>query len=859
MATSTQPPRQELRVVSSEPSPLPRQLEREGTLLAQLASLTEPDALNTSYLTHGIHPYPAKYIPQLPNLIIREHTNERNRILDPFCGSGTSLLEAAILGRKSVGIDSNPVAAVVSSAKTTALSERELAAAEEFLARAEQLKPKATFRTGHSTLNLDHWFQKNVMCELDALRTAIARHQSPSLRTFLLCLLSSIVVSVSNQESETRYAAKNKNIADGATFKRYFSKLQKELPRIRELSEMSKVRRNRPIVLQSDIRTVRSKRLPDNSIDLIVTSPPYPNSFDYYLYHKWRMFWLGADYKEVQTAEIGSRNEHSSKRQPIDTYITKMQQAINQMAKVLKPSKLAYFFVGDAVIDGKLLDIGDVFSKVIRDTDLRLVADTNYSLEAITRSFREKTSSNCHGGRRNEDKKQHVLVFERVNRSRLVVASDRTKATPLPELAQIDLATRPALDRQVIALKTNDSARHVHSLGRYPSKFIPEIPRWAVDSFSRPGDLVLDPFSGSGTTAVEAILQGRRTIGTDVSPYASLLGKAKTCWFDSRELMEVAGQFESDVRSGLKGIDAEPRSFPLDDFWFPRKALEQIAACQKYISTSVPPQFSDFMTAVLSTIVRSTSFQDEGQIKVKRDPKKVLHGTPEPFALLPEAIRKSAARKAEYLSLLKEKPDCRIVNVSANELVSRQILRAGCVDLIVTSPPYINAMNYPMTHRAESFVLGLLDPQTHTVHERRYFGSERVYSHEYSKVSQFATGLFPHFDQLNAALAKIHDGEPKRSFIAYRFFSLMFQTLSSLSDALKQGGIIVLVAGRNTIKGVPLDTVGLLGSMLEACGLTRRLSFEYEIIKNAFKLTRHATADIIKRDGVLVYEKGRSI
>ena len=53
----------------------------------------------------------------------------------------------------------------------------------------------------------------------------------------------------------------------------------------------------------------------DSSIDLLVTSPPYANTYDYYLYHKHRMNWLGLNWKEAMDDEIGSRNKHSSKRE----------------------------------------------------------------------------------------------------------------------------------------------------------------------------------------------------------------------------------------------------------------------------------------------------------------------------------------------------------------------------------------------------------------------------------------------------------------------------------------------------------------------------------------------------------------
>lgn len=835
---------------------LPRELEREGALLAQLASLTRPDAYDTTYLTHGIHPYPAKYIPQLPNLIIREHTNERHTVLDPFCGSGTSLLEAAVLGRRSYGVDLNRVATLVSQAKTTPLELHELEQAEQFIERVRAMRtnrlvPKPA---GAYELNLDHWFQPNVISELCALREEIERVQSGSLRGFLACIYSSIIVAVSNQESETRYAAIDKDIPDGDVFRRFSAKLSRELPRIRELSALGNVQRNVPQVFNSDVRQMSALGIAENSIDLVVTSPPYPNSFDYYLYHKWRMYWLGADYKEVMQGEIGSRREHSSLKQPMANYIAKMRDALIPVSRVLKPSKLAYFFVGDAVIGGCFFDISQVFREVIAGTDLRMVADTNYSLESVTRSFREKTSENCHGGRRSLRKLQHVLVFEKYNRARVSLAPDRTQATPKATTRTIDLTTDSVSDGDVVSLSSDDGQRHIHGLGRYPSKFIPEIPRWAIDAYSKPGDLVLDPFSGSGTTAVEALMAGRNALGSDISPYSRLLTEAKTSLLNGVRLRELADTFVEEVKSGFRTSKQTAERFELDDFWFPPGYLDQLASATQFIRHKIPEPYQSFFLAVVSTVIRACSYQDEGQIKVKRDPKKVVNGTPSPASLLLEAIRKSVARKQEFLSLVPAGVKCSAHTASADSLLSSALVQPASVDLVVTSPPYINAMNYPMTHRYENIVSGLLKATDKTSHERLYFGSERVYASEYSTLQLFPL-VFERAAELNNNLEHIFAGEPKRSFITYRFFSLMHAAFRDLVTALKPGGTFVLVVGRNTIKGIPVDTFGLLTSMLESLGMKRELCFEYEIIKNAFKLTRHSTADIIKTDGVAVLRK----
>jgi hypothetical protein len=91
------------------------------SILARLREYTDP-TLATTYATHRLHPYPAKFIPQIAADIIQEHTNERHVVFDPFCGSGTTLVEALLHSRRSIGCDNNPIAALVSRAKTTPLS-----------------------------------------------------------------------------------------------------------------------------------------------------------------------------------------------------------------------------------------------------------------------------------------------------------------------------------------------------------------------------------------------------------------------------------------------------------------------------------------------------------------------------------------------------------------------------------------------------------------------------------------------------------------------------------------------------------------------------------------------------------------
>src|SRR5207237_2650159 len=93
----------------------------------------------TSYLTHGLHPYPAKYIPQIPNALIQEFSTVGSTVGDIFCGSGTTLVEGLLLKRNVVGIDANPLACLISAAKTTHFEEGDKELLAALAARAFQL------------------------------------------------------------------------------------------------------------------------------------------------------------------------------------------------------------------------------------------------------------------------------------------------------------------------------------------------------------------------------------------------------------------------------------------------------------------------------------------------------------------------------------------------------------------------------------------------------------------------------------------------------------------------------------------------------------------------------------------------
>lgn len=357
-------------------------------------------ARDKSYLTHNLHPYPAKFIPQIPAAIMDEFAPPRAVVVDPFCGSGTVAVEAAIRGFTCHASDLNPIATLVTKAKVSILTQEEHDLLSSLLVRLRMRKvdiihPIPEFK------NRNHWFCQEMAQELNTIRNAIVTLPESGARDVATAVFSAIVVKCSRQESDTRWKAVEKDFYPGLAFQSFESKLLDSQRRLLEFKEKAT---GTTTVVESDARHM--SHLVSASADLVVTSPPYLNSYDYYLYHKLRMFWLGFDHYAVQAIEIGSRNRHSDNAESADSYFEAMTSVFLELRRVLKPNAIAAFVVGDSIHRGNLIDMGAGYRTIAGASGFRLKTDFTYDQRRYTTAFTR--------GYKTAPKKTHVLIFEKV-------------------------------------------------------------------------------------------------------------------------------------------------------------------------------------------------------------------------------------------------------------------------------------------------------------------------------------------------------------------------------------------------------------------------------------------------------------
>jgi len=363
---------------------------------------------DTSYLTHSLHPYPAKFPPQLPKKILEDYAIKGQTVLDPFCGSGTTLVEARIFGLNAIGVDVNGLSVLLSQVKATPLTEQQFKVAESFILKIEneistwksEKRPKIIIKQIEGQ---DHWFQNNVSEEITFLLNEISKQTDYEIKNFLKIVLSSIIVKVSNQESDTRFAAIQKNIKNGYTLDQFCNRAKEYNSRMAEFTEL--VHDDTQLHLyNADSRNLDF--IADNSIDIIITSPPYANTYDYYLYHKFRKRWLDLDVKFAQYNEIGSRREYSSLKEKKEKWNEDLIKCFAEMQRVLKPNSHAFIVIGDSVIKKELVKIEREISGFAPKIGFTVKEILSSDLSSHSRIFNPTYAQ--------KGKKEHLIILEKV-------------------------------------------------------------------------------------------------------------------------------------------------------------------------------------------------------------------------------------------------------------------------------------------------------------------------------------------------------------------------------------------------------------------------------------------------------------
>jgi len=290
------------------------------------------------YLTHWIYPYKGKFHPQMVRALLNIIGLERgDTVLDPFIGSGTTAVESQLLGINCIGVDVSPLCALVSRVKTQSI--------EEF-AEILEWKDEILDRVGVTVFNQDQM----------ALNKAIDQIPNEKVRNFY-CVAKLVAMSdeARRRKEFTRAFPRNVDLM--------LSSVQDYLDVVAELDLK---------LGRADIRVGDCRALPlgDDSIDGIVTSPPYSIALDYVSNDAHALRALGCELHEARDNFIGLRGR--GKRR-IDLYKEDMKRSLSEMYRVLRPGRYAVIVIGNPVYQGREVPTREFVTDYAREIGLDLV------------------------------------------------------------------------------------------------------------------------------------------------------------------------------------------------------------------------------------------------------------------------------------------------------------------------------------------------------------------------------------------------------------------------------------------------------------------------------------------------------
>lgn len=411
-----------------------------------------------------------------------------------------------------------------------------------------------------------------------------------------------------------------------------------------------------------------------------------------------------------------------------------------------------------------------------------------------------------------------------------------------------------SIDEQDWTFASADTGYMTHGLHPYPARMIPQIARRLILSYSKEGELVWDPFCGSGSVLVEAMLLGRKCVGTDLNPYAVFLSRVKTTPIQPsllRKALDHVVQEAKSLHNSAKG-EIERPNIPNIDYWFKPSVQRDLANLRRVLDTVENAPVRAFLKLCFALATRDVSNLKKREFKIVRmKPSELDKFQPNAFASFLAQTRRCIPLMDAFASNLPKNAEPAVVLEADNRHTP---IEPESVDLVVTSPPYgdhSTTVAYGQFSRYPALWIGLKPDDVMTV-DRRGLGGRSTREYDASRLGSEA---------LDRTYEKVQKQSPKRAKQLYNFVFELNESLQSIHEKLRKGARACIVVGNRLMSRVRVPTNEIIGELGKTIGLKHKMTIPRNIPtkrmpwKNAPENIAGELANTIHTENIIILTK----
>lgn len=432
------------------------------------------------------------------------------------------------------------------------------------------------------------------------------------------------------------------------------------------------------------------------------------------------------------------------------------------------------------------------------------------------------------------------------------------------ELNKIITAYRESGEAQELSFRSLVSwlkvgERATHYIHPYPAKLLPQIAHFflAAREYFGYGLRVLDPFGGTGTVALEALLSGNKAYFSDANPLARLIAKVKTT---SLPAEQIRAELSLVVNLYKKSRASSPPDVVNLEKWFQPATIRALVRLKSAIHQCRNGDIRDFFLIAFSATARKVSTADPRlSVPVQRKDLSTAE-TPDVLKVFLHQAESNIQRMKTYAEFDTAHAQAECVGFDARRIKkpgrwnaeSEDDLEPSSIDLIITSPPYAGAQKYI---RASSLSLGWLD----LIESNKLKSLEnKNIGREHLPKSTWSAPVTTSVDAANVVIEQVRAKNPLRAAIIATYLNEMELCIEEMARVLVDGGHLVLVIGNNEVCGQTFTSSEYLIEIAKKYSLYPVLKAVDEIKSRGLMTKRNKTAGVISIEWVILFRKSNS-